>query len=568
MKQYEQAILENFKHNTLIQYISTFKLNPIDELSDLIACLSDLHNSADIDIIEALKGYSEKEQQIQKYKLSHILELLLKQIKAEAVVIMDLLIQLDSQSEHRDLLHLFSVFCLNNPDKIDTSINQIIMNPEKYIKFMTTSLVCGASLNFEKYHEKAYELSFSENIEIKNRAIESLGRIDYKNNSDEIFKSLDRIAITLSEFNDPNIFRSSLFCVISMSQHNYMSYKLVFEIIEQISTLDKENFFDNLSNSLFSNKDVIPEEVLKYCLSRCTIIPIESCKNLELFDLTLYELSNKGRESLAIEHLAKALLQNEHISLTQFDHMIHFFIDNCKMPSVILNWFLTHKNKLCNSAGKIFDHFDFNDKELTFENDLLKDTPQEELIYLARKAIGYMYFKPIACISYILNILKYCDKETTNEILKITYNPLLISFPSKIKSFLENTVVDQNKELYKHMIDLIDHFTSQIKSTDHINEFHPSTYQKEIFNRYQQEQFSESYSKHEDQSLFSAIATKSVILYGNKSVYYLNNGADTHRQEVPMQSFETTLEYPFLPIIDPQGFDYKMRVFRLEGTSK
>ena len=64
-------------------------------------------------------------------------------------------------------------------------------------------------------------------------------------------------------------------------------------------------------------------------------------------------------------------------------------------------------------------------------------------------------------------------------------------------------------------------------------------------------------------------ASKAVLLYGRKSISYVHSSDnETQRMEIPLQSFEHSIEFPGLEYMDPHGLDYMLRVFRVEGCEQ
>jgi hypothetical protein len=79
----------------------------------------------------------------------------------------------------------------------------------------------------------------------------------------------------------------------------------------------------------------------------------------------------------------------------------------------------------------------------------------------------------------------------------------------------------------------------------------------------------EARKKAEKASILNSICSKSVLLYGRKSIHYIH-GLDEqmHRQEMPLHSFSHSIEHSRLAYMDPHGLDYMLRVFSIEGCER
>jgi len=79
------------------------------------------------------------------------------------------------------------------------------------------------------------------------------------------------------------------------------------------------------------------------------------------------------------------------------------------------------------------------------------------------------------------------------------------------------------------------------------------------------ETMSESMRAAEKQSIFLHLVTRSTLLYGNKSVFYMSAGdGASQRMEMPLTSHGVSIDFPRMDNIDPHGLDYMLRVFRAE----
>ena len=75
----------------------------------------------------------------------------------------------------------------------------------------------------------------------------------------------------------------------------------------------------------------------------------------------------------------------------------------------------------------------------------------------------------------------------------------------------------------------------------------------------------ESLKAAEAQSVFLKMFSKSILLYGRKSISYVN-GAEgkSQRMEIPLQCHGTEIEFPRMQYLDPFGMDYGLRILKCE----
>ena len=76
---------------------------------------------------------------------------------------------------------------------------------------------------------------------------------------------------------------------------------------------------------------------------------------------------------------------------------------------------------------------------------------------------------------------------------------------------------------------------------------------------------SESFKEAEKKSVILSLVSKSVLLYGRKSINYVyGSDGKSNRMEIPLHSHGTEMEIPQLENIDPFGLEYMIRIFRAE----
>jgi hypothetical protein len=97
---------------------------------------------------------------------------------------------------------------------------------------------------------------------------------------------------------------------------------------------------------------------------------------------------------------------------------------------------------------------------------------------------------------------------------------------------------------------------------------HPTETQREAHLRHFSSQLAESYKAAEAQSVFLSVVSKSVLLYGRKSISYMyGSDGQTKRMELPLQSHGTEIEFPRMQYLDPFGLDYMLRIFEVIAIS-
>ena len=111
----------------------------------------------------------------------------------------------------------------------------------------------------------------------------------------------------------------------------------------------------------------------------------------------------------------------------------------------------------------------------------------------------------------------------------------------------------------------IDNYLEDLRSVGNLAALHPGETQREAHHRHFSRLMAESWKVAQAQSVFLNLVSKSVVLYGRKSISYVyGSDGQSHRMEIPLQSHGTEMEFPRMEYLDPLGLAYMLRIFQIE----
>ncbi len=178
----------------------------------------------------------------------------------------------------------------------------------------------------------------------------------------------------------------------------------------------------------------------------------------------------------------------------------------------------------------------------------------------------------ISAVSFILSLIEEASDKDVEAITEILFNPLLISFPDSVKKYLEKELENASGKIThvaQELIARLEKHHENLKSANDIKELQPSEAHRETCFRRDSRRMSLSQEEAAKKSILRTLVTSSVMLYGNKSIYYTHHGPEKQatRQEVPLQEFNYSVELPTLDFLDHNRLEYMLYSFRLEGCS-
>jgi len=253
-----------------------------------------------------------------------------------------------------------------------------------------------------------------------------------------------------------------------------------------------------------------------------------------------------------------------------FDMVIRKIHNNINVLNKLMTrWFLRGNRILCEGIRAIVNKNRHHCIKLEIDPSELISKDQLYIIFLARKAIGYLFLTPITVVSVIISLMHNTNEDgTIQKLSELLLDPLLINFPGKVKDYLMEKAESEAgkiKSTIETAIKAFDEYLRDLESTGVITELHPTQTQRNAYRRHFSQLMLESFKKAEEESVLLSIVSRSILLYGRKSIDYVY-GPDgkPNRVEIPLHSHGTEMEFPRLEKIDCFGLNYMIQIWRAE----
>jgi hypothetical protein len=160
------------------------------------------------------------------------------------------------------------------------------------------------------------------------------------------------------------------------------------------------------------------------------------------------------------------------------------------------------------------------------------------------------------------------DEEVLKALGALLFDPLLLNFTGKAREY----VVQQSgresvkvKATIDQALKAIDNYLEDLCSVGNLAALHPGEMQREAHLRHFSRLVAESWKAAQTQSIFLSRVSKSILLYGRKSINYVyGSDGQSRRMGIPLQSHGSEIEFPRMENLDPFGLDYMLRIFKNE----
>lgn len=201
---------------------------------------------------------------------------------------------------------------------------------------------------------------------------------------------------------------------------------------------------------------------------------------------------------------------------------------------------------------------------------LPQDIPPEAVdqVFLARKCIGFLWLHEIAAASILLSLVEHGHPDAVPEIEGLLWEPLLLSYSSELRPYLEQQAFSASPTVAKAAQNLIARHRAYIdglKTAEEINELEPSNEARRSVATKDHQRNTSIQKQARKMSVFASLVHNVTMLYGRKS-FTMIKGADGQQfpSISPLSEHSYSFEFPRLSVVDPVGFNALLTVCRVE----
>lgn len=579
MEELREKLINAQKQGIFLKVLQEAKVSLVDDRKSIGKEIAALNNEGVIDAIAEFRQLLRGSKGADFFLTRHVFEEALPDINAPVSSVMDCVEHLVSEAGNDMaagwLFTPFIKYCeadINRPEEV---LQIAESSRGKWLNFIAPAIVAGSNLQLSKYVLLAIALTRHDNLQVRVRAVFALGRINYCNDIALRTDALAALDSVIQSEDDDCLLGEGLKSAFSLYfSDNNVENNVVR--LAKVALASKGDFtLQAASHLLGFDTDKIPAALLDVLLDALKNTKPQNKVVLDNIDFGLLHLVKNNKEEIAISFLENLLLQNNSdLSIEVFNSLTHELYSNNGplLNKLVTRWLLSNKILLCKALMDIFGLSYGDDIVLHADTLQIEERPEGTCLFVARKAIGWLFTSPVSCTSFIVALINASSKDETDEITDLLFDPLLISYPGKVKNYLDSILPDQPpkvQDVLNNSLVRLENYHLGIKSAWNIPELLPSQAQRETHLRLINRQFADSFKEAQKNSIINLICSKSVLLYGLKSINYVHYTNDqTKRMEIPLQSFGHSIEFPSLEYMDPHGLEYMLRVFRIEGCEK
>lgn len=569
--------MDSIKNEILVAQKENYLLNKISELltihtlteKELILIIKELHNSKEINIIDAILNYNKDsfiDELCQFYPLNSFLNNLLIELDID-------LIPLIKCSQIIDQYGAITQLCSKNQNKAEQFFTLVSTNLNEFGNLLSISISTLDIKTFDDNLANIIKIIRIPKIDlsIKQQCIYALSRLTFINNIKD--KDIDQIIKIIKQMIDQNAYRtihgSILYLLATISVYFPNKETVIINLIDKIWSKSNEHVIQITAGLIFCIENIPSNLIDKIVNKIIKFDPSDLEKYQKLIDLSIKKLfaSDINNASFLLENL---LVKNK-ITLTTIDSTLYLISESEPLSNYfITKWLLSPNYVLQRNCSCIINNRYKDNKTITVDTTLLELSKNNLCLFLSQKVCGWLYYSPVSVISYIFSLLDVVKvKKEKEEIIKLLFKNIFLNYPNTFQNFIENnkkSFTSNIKKISTNLVKQYQEFSKNNEIEQTILELQPSITQREKYYKYQCDINDEITQKAHKNSLLGQIATTTVSLYGNSSLYYVNSldGNQKILQKTPFHKFSHLTELPLESVVDNSSWEYLLFSYRVQ----
>ncbi len=567
-KNLKANIISSVKQGTFLTFIEDEYFQNRKE-ADFFNTLIELHNKREIDVILEFNKLDNKGFSF--FSIRSILEKILPKINAPVLEVKEavktLTLRAGNDMESHSLIKPFIEFCSADEKRVEKLLETALDAIDDF-DHISTALIAGFNINQNVYFNKTIGLINHPSDKVKCRAIWALSRFDFSKNKKLAKKCIKKILECSKDNQSEEILTEILGTIATLTSTLELEDTSLITFLELHKSIRGGIFLHKIAYLLKLYE--LSNNAQKKMFSFFAKLNPKNVGTLEYIDWYLYGKVGEPIFTEQVEFLLNNITSVNWLArFKNTKHKIQKEEYRTFLSQLITKWFLTRNGMYCLTCRELLTIGTTEQLTITFDESQIKDA---DIIYLAKKSIGWLHHIPITATELILSIIPLCNKQHIAQIEEITLRFLYINCPSQVGDCLKKQLNLPNGKIRLFATTLIKRYEQYLKTLERlfkIDEMQPSERQRSFYRNYQQKQMVEAFDKKSDGSFVSAFFPKRVtILYGNQVIYHQRIGEGKKRIVTPLQSHQVSVEVPRLPIFEPHIFQYELEEFQYGGCEK
>lgn len=535
-----------------------------------------LHGGGAIDAISVLTDLSrQKSRETRFFAVQRVFEGVLPRLDSDVAVVMNAVVDVLNAGEGDGaaaiLIDPFSNFCAARDGRTEEALAVARNEPDRFAVLLPAIILAGARGAREIWFEKLLGLMASESPAIVRHACFTLGRMDLAGDSALVLRAFAALEACAECTSDDGALANIVRSTFALRPERGAFDKNAESLLDRVLSAGGDLTLHAAVETAWVKHAQIDPEVLALLLRHAERVNPEWNGTMEALDLAVSSHLGEPGESQAIAFFQRfAVAHGAQVGPERFDNFLrklcgeHRDVFGC----LIVRWFLSGESALCAAIRWAVMNVLGENEGLPVEPIASEALDGRERVFVARKAIGHLFFRPKAATEIILALMRDADKKSAGLLEEHLFDPMLVNYAGGLEPFLKDFRQTTTPEVKRHIHGALKKWRAQIegvRSAGRIKELAPSDRERAISRERFADESAAAMREAEKNSILLHLVSKAVILHGSASIHSVWDPSGKKRRGVThMQSHSYSIDIPSQEMVDPFGLDYMLRVFRAE----
>jgi hypothetical protein len=462
----------------------------------------------------------------------------------------------------------FRTWCQQSKARVDEVISLAGDGSDDAQSLLSFAFEAGAELERDRYVDAAIDVVQKGHGERQLAAVVALSRIAFSDGEERAQRAADALEKAAQVRTEQHFQLNVLRAAFELAEKAPSTLGNALTVLDRLDGSDP-HVVHACAQLLGFNGDGMDVRMVDALLARAARVEPANKGTVDRLDFGLRQLWMRG-EYERVTHVLEHILSkhDDTLSIDQFDNLTHAMLtsDRRALENTVVRWFLDGQFRLCDAISSMIskptNQFEFT---IDFERFSIAD---EAWPYLARKAVGFFILSPTTAASFIVCLLRRAPHAQCDRLKDLLFDPILINYYGAARDYCERVASNADDVASPAVADALARqrqYLSDLQSVGEIRELHPSERQRRAEWRRQSDTMNAAYKAASKRSIFSMLAQRRELLYGNRSIGYSRGPNDEmHRTEIELKSISTSIEVPRVEIVDPVGLQYQLALYRSE----
>lgn len=581
MKKLHDQIIEEYNTGSLLPNIfEKYWRRSEPENKNFVKAVAKAHNGGKIDFLSLVEDPAYQNCSTHShFNFQHFFDEVLPDLEAPALQVMravDIVVRKSGDDLAANMPNgEFAKWCAKDEGRSEEIVLLAKGGDDLAVRFLSFALQAGSKKKEIEYVSLAIELSDHPNRDVRLPAINGLRRMTIRRARQRL-RVLEHFDQLIDKYDDDLVRANIVGAAVKTGTAGSNRIKnLMSSVLEKMLVNPGAQTLHQLAAAIAFDTKEFDGSLIKKILNTLDFVDAKNTGTIDHIDHALRKLAEQGSFDLIWPFLESVILRESGpLKLKQFDSFIHqlFSKERSQFPSLMTRWFRTGKFELCSQLQSIFQNASLESFPVQFDA-LTQGIDESEGLYLARKAVGFLFLRQITAASYILSLARSFPNQG-DEYADLLFDPLLMNYSGKLADYLKEVAesdADDASSVAQIALDKLDSYLKGLREVGDVKELYPTDRQRQLEWQRHQDSMSESYKEAQKKSFFASLVSHRILLYGTRSISYhqgLTDGEEARRIETEMHSHSVSVEAPRVDTIDTLGLNQKLLSFRVEAPEQ